>query len=152
MGKVFIKSGSIKDEDQYKKIIKELAESVPSSVLSFDDKPCTLRIIDLIEVKYGEEDGKSYAAFLCKDETRTYSCQLPVFYVRKVFSGYAVDGTIIAGKCRGTFVDTLEDKEYSWEAVSGLIKNKIRVHNVVKILSESNGRKVTHRVYTIDLV
>lgn len=146
-------SGSIKEnEARYKKITEELSQSVPSSLLSLDDKPCTIKIIDLIEVSYGDNDGESYAAFLAKDEARNYPCQMPVFYPRKVFSGYDTNGSITAGKCRGTFVDNLEDGSYSWETVSKLLGRSIRVHNVVKIIGEKNGKRVTHRVYTLDLI
>lgn len=149
----FVKKGSIKDnKSRYEAIVAELNEAVPSSLLSLDDRPCTLKIVDLIEVSYGDNSNDSYAAFLCKDEARTYPCHLPVYFPRKVFSGYDANGSIIAGKCRGTFVDALENGNFSWETVSGLLKREIRVHDVIKIISEVKGKKVTHRVYTLDLI
>lgn len=147
----FKKVGAI-DEARYDAITRVMAKAVPSSILSCNDRPCTLEIKELVEISYGDKDEESYAAFICCDKKNSYLCHLPIFFVKKVFNGYAVDGSLTVGKCVGTYVDLLENGAYSWETVSKLIGKQIRVHDVVKIISESRGKKVHHRVYTIDLV
>lgn len=155
MGKEFRKKNSslLEDRYRYNEISKETMEVAPPSLLSYDDRDCTLEIVDLIEIVIVDGDNKkSYPAFLCNDVRITYVCHLPVFYVRKVFRGRSIDGEITAGKCTGSFVNALEDGNYSWETVSGMKDRFIHVSNVVKIITDRDNRTVVHRVYTIDLV
>lgn len=153
MAKGFEKRGEITCKVDYDKILKDPEKWVPSSLLSYNDKATTLKIEKLIAVEYGTTEDKVYAAFECSDvNTESYRCQLPVTYVRKVFSGRDVDGSIIAGKCTGSFVNELEKKNFSWDTVKGFIGKTIRVSSPTKILTDKDGKTITHRIYRLDLV
>lgn len=152
MAKGFIKRGAIENKTEYDKILKDPEKWVPSSLLSYNDKATTLKIEKLIAVEYGTTEDKVYAAFECSDtNTSGYRCQLPVTYVRKVFSGRAEDGSIIAGKCTGSFVLTLEKGNFSWDTVQGLIGKTLRVSAPTKILTNKDGKDITHRIYQLNL-
>ena len=133
--------------------MKDPEKWVPSSLLSYNDKATTLKIEKLIAVEYGTTEDKVYAAFECSDtNTEGYRCQLPVTYVRKVFSGRAEDGSIIAGKCTGSFVLALEKGNFSWDTVNSLKGRSLRVSAPTKIITTKDGKDITHRIYRLDLI
>lgn len=151
MAKTFKFDIEIQDESQYKAAAKKQLDMVPSSLLSFDDRDTVLDIISLRAIRYGDGNDDLYPAFICKDKRRVYTCQLPVFFPRKTFSGKTPANELTAGKCTGTFTEALEEKNFSWEVVSSMKGRKIRVSNAKKIVTEGN-KPVTHRIYRLDLV
>lgn len=153
MAKGFEKRGEITSKTDYDKILRDPEKWVPSSLLSYNDKATTIRVEKLIAVEYGTTEDKVYAAFECSDvNTESYRCQLPVTYVRKVFSGKATDGSLIAGKCTGSLVNELEKGNFSWDIVKGLIGKSLRVSSPTKIITTKDGKDITHRIYRLDLV
>lgn len=148
----FQKKGDVTSKSEYVAILKDSEKWVPSSFLSFDDSECTLKVEKLISIEYGTRDDQVYVAFLCKDESRSWTCQLPVLYVRKVFSGKDPMGRLIAGKCTGSLVTKLEDKNFEWETVFGLIGKSFKVSRPTKILTVKDNKELTHRIYRLDLV
>lgn len=152
MAKTFKFDIEIQEESQYKAAAKKQLDMVPSSLLSFDDRDTVLDIISLRAIRYGDGDDDLYPVFVCKDKRRVYTCQLPVFFPRKTFSGKTPANELTAGKCTGSFTEALEEKNFSWDIVSSMKGRKIKVSNVRKILTEVNNKPVTHRVYRLDLV
>lgn len=148
----FQKRGDVTSKADYVAILKDSEKWVPSSFLSFDDTECVLKVEKLISIEYGTRDDQVYVAFLCKDESRSWTCQLPVLYCRKVFSGKDINGRLVAGKCTGSLVTTLEDKNFGWETVSGLIGKSFKASRPDKILTEKDGKSLTHRIYRLDLL